>query len=68
MSLGYGFPATFGFVIAGIIVVVLIQFLALREQRKEMPQSSSEQASSVGCNDEKHEAKAEDVIGREDQK
>lgn len=30
----YGFPATFGFVIAGLIAIVAIQFLHLRDLRQ----------------------------------
>jgi ACS family pantothenate transporter-like MFS transporter len=33
VQLGRGFPATFGFVIAAIIVVIGIQLLAVRERR-----------------------------------
>lgn len=32
---GYGFPATFGLVIAAIIAVVVIQVFILRDKRKD---------------------------------
>lgn len=32
---GYGFPATFGFVFAAIIGVIVIRLLVLRESRNE---------------------------------
>lgn len=50
---GYGFPSTFGFVIAGIVVIVGIHLLALREQRRGTAPSNLEhgsvnESSSVG--------------------
>ncbi|KAF8858271.1 pantothenate transporter liz1 [Acephala macrosclerotiorum] len=41
-----GFPATFGFVIAGLIVIVGIQLLALRERRQKARDTESDEASS----------------------
>jgi hypothetical protein len=34
-SIGRGFPATFAFVIAGIVVIIIIQLLVLREKRQK---------------------------------
>ncbi|KAH7052383.1 pantothenate transporter liz1 [Macrophomina phaseolina] len=44
----YGFPATFGFVIAGIIVITGIQLLSLREQRRGTAPSNLEQGLRRG--------------------
>lgn len=38
-STGHGFPATFGFVIAALIVICGIQFFAVRERRKKVQET-----------------------------
>ncbi|KAL1641091.1 hypothetical protein SLS58_006364 [Diplodia intermedia] len=61
-SMRYGFPATFGFVIAGIIVIVGIQLLALREQRKATGPSSLEDGSAIGEELEENESGVKGVV------
>jgi ACS family pantothenate transporter-like MFS transporter len=48
MRLGRGFPATFGFVIAAIIVVIGIQLLAIRERRLGLAGSGGPALTSTG--------------------
>lgn len=36
---GYGFPATFGFVFAAIIAVIIIRLLVLRESKNKLDPS-----------------------------
>ncbi|KAK0640236.1 Pantothenate transporter liz1 [Lasiodiplodia hormozganensis] len=58
----YGFPATFGFVIAGIIVIIGIQLLALQEQRRAKAPSSLEQGSTNGEEAEETEGGVKGVV------
>ncbi|KAB2579275.1 Pantothenate transporter liz1 [Lasiodiplodia theobromae] len=58
----YGFPATFGFVIAGIIVIIGIQLLALQEQRRAKATSSLEQGSTNGEEAEETEGGVKGVV------
>lgn len=52
-----GFPATFGFVIAALMIIVVIQILALRERKKNLSAdqetgSTAENASVDGSGSE----------------
>lgn len=44
---GYGFPATFGLVIAAIIGVIVIQLLILRDEKKEEKSSNISQETDT---------------------
>lgn len=60
---GYGFPATFGFVIAGIITIIITQLLVLRERRRGKASSSSlEQGSRARSDEEGREESLEQVV------
>jgi flagellar biosynthesis/type III secretory pathway M-ring protein FliF/YscJ len=69
--IGRGFPATFGFVIAALLVVGLAQFLALRERRNktqealvesQLDESSSEiESKSAGVPIRSHGEIGEDL-------
>lgn len=61
-AVGYGFPATFGFVIAGIIVIIGIQLLALQEQRRAKAPASLEQGSTNGEETEEAEGGVKGVV------
>lgn len=60
--IGYGFPATFGFVIAGIIVIIGIQLLALKEQRRSKAPASLEQGLTNGEETEETEGGVKGVV------
>lgn len=59
MCIGKGFPATFGFVIAALIVIVVTQLLVLREKRQKIsddrengaitPEEDDIRNTKVGC-------------------
>lgn len=43
----YGFPSTLGFVIAGLIVIVVIQLLHVREQRRRKAYADNVETDSA---------------------
>jgi hypothetical protein len=47
LPLGRGFPATFGILIAALIVIVGIQLLALRERRQKARDTENNEVSST---------------------
>ncbi|KAK1222183.1 hypothetical protein PQX77_014981 [Marasmius sp. AFHP31] len=68
-SFRYGFPATFGFVIAAIIVVIGIQVLAVREQRKKQVQDTADLDDDVSKDSiEEADVKLKDTTGEDDQR
>lgn len=63
LNSGYGFPATFGFVIAGIIVIVVIQILALRERRLGTAPSNLEgQTPGEKVESQDHDGSVKEIV------